>query len=154
MKRRNDHSKWNLFHCSHSTSLLFKDPKKCEPILECVLCNDLTLIVIFFGIFTLCFYCIHLQKGCEAHCEDDQFQCHNNLCISLKWLCDGQEDCKMGEDEKNCQGTGTKPVCSTTMLHRRDGISQIMSSAYLTYYLQFCHKGSSGSHQTGRLTCL
>ena len=47
-----------------------------------------------------------LQKDCEARCADDQFRCHNNLCISLKWLCDGQEDCKTGEDERNCQETG------------------------------------------------
>ncbi|TKS67473.1 Prolow-density lipoprotein receptor-related protein 1 [Collichthys lucidus] len=51
------------------------------------------------------------KKGCEEHCADDQFRCHNNLCISLKWLCDGQEDCKMGEDERNCQGTAV-PSCS------------------------------------------
>lgn len=47
-----------------------------------------------------------MQRGCEERCAEDQFQCHNNLCISLKWLCDGQEDCKMGEDERNCQETG------------------------------------------------
>lgn len=64
------------------------------------------MTVISYHIFTLYFYCIPLQKSCEARCADDQFRCHNNLCISLKWLCDGQEDCKMGEDEKNCQETG------------------------------------------------
>lgn len=51
-----------------------------------------------------------LQRGCEERCADDQFQCLNNLCIPLKWLCDGQEDCKMGEDERSCQGTGDKPT--------------------------------------------
>lgn len=51
--------------------------------------------------------CVCFQKDCETHCADDQFQCHNSLCISRKWLCDGQEDCKTGEDERNCLGTGT-----------------------------------------------
>lgn len=54
--------------------------------------------------FPPCF--VHFQKDCETHCAEDQFQCHNNLCISRKWLCDGQEDCKTGEDERNCLGTG------------------------------------------------
>lgn len=54
--------------------------------------------------FPLCF--VIFQKDCEARCAQDQFQCHNNLCISAKWLCDGQEDCKTGEDERNCPGTG------------------------------------------------
>lgn len=71
------------------------------------------MTVTFFCMFMLCFYCIYLQKGCEEHCADDQFRCHNNLCISLKWLCDGQEDCKMGEDERNCQGTGAKQMYSS-----------------------------------------
>ncbi|GAA6084184.1 low-density lipoprotein receptor-related protein 1B, partial, partial [Tachysurus ichikawai] len=47
----------------------------------------------------------NVEKDCETHCAQDQFQCHNNLCISAKWLCDGQEDCKTGEDERNCPGT-------------------------------------------------
>ena len=53
------------------------------------------------------FFLLSLQKGCETHsCPEDQYQCFNLLCISRKWLCDGQEDCKMGEDEKNCQEPG------------------------------------------------
>lgn len=35
----------------------------------------------------------------------------------MKWLCDGQEDCKMGEDEKNCQETGEE-TSHRTLTHR------------------------------------
>ncbi|KAK1797543.1 hypothetical protein P4O66_000836 [Electrophorus voltai] len=54
---------------------------------------------------------ITVEKDCEVRCTEDQFQCHNNLCISAKWLCDGQEDCKTGEDEVNCLGT-VLPSCA------------------------------------------
>lgn len=85
-----------------------------------------------------------MQKGCEAHCSDDQFRCHNNLCISMKWLCDGQEDCKMGEDEKNCQETGEETshhtlnhravlLCATFVVHNIVCIASVKNSIY-SYY--------------------
>ncbi len=35
-------------------------------------------------------------------CAEDHDQCQDGLCISRDWLCDGEEDCNMGEDESNC----------------------------------------------------
>lgn len=46
---------------------------------------------------------LFLQRNCETSCSKDQFQCSNGQCISTKWKCDGHEDCKYGEDEKNCE---------------------------------------------------
>lgn len=81
---------------------------KCNLRVKCFYSVGLILHNCCNLVFMWCFNCVGLQRGCEERCADDQFQCHNNLCISLKWLCDGQEDCKMGEDERNCQGTGEK----------------------------------------------
>uniref|UniRef100_A0A3B4FFI4 Uncharacterized protein n=1 Tax=Pundamilia nyererei TaxID=303518 RepID=A0A3B4FFI4_9CICH len=74
----------------------------------------------------------------------DQFRCHNNLCISMKWLCDGQEDCKMGEDEKSCQETGEESshhtlnhravlLCATFVVHNIVCIASVKNSIY-SYY--------------------
>lgn len=49
------------------------------------------------------YLCYTSQKNCETSCSKDQFQCSNGQCLSAKWKCDGHEDCKYGEDEKNCE---------------------------------------------------
>ena len=35
-------------------------------------------------------------------CEDGQFRCQNNLCISQDWVCDAENDCLDSSDELNC----------------------------------------------------
>ncbi|KAI1237378.1 Low-density lipoprotein receptor-related protein 1B [Lamprotornis superbus] len=51
-------------------------------------------------------------RYCETSCSRDQFQCSNGQCISAKWKCDGHEDCKLGDDEKNCEPAS--PTCSSS----------------------------------------
>lgn len=50
----------------------------------------------------ICLFLLY-QRYCETGCSRDQFQCSNGQCISAKWKCDGHEDCKLGDDEKNCE---------------------------------------------------
>ena len=38
-------------------------------------------------------------------CRFDQFQCYRGgsiHCIYQSWVCDGERDCEMGEDEVDC----------------------------------------------------
>lgn len=49
----------------------------------------------------------------SAPCKDDEFYCPSDKsCISKSWLCDGSQDCSIGEDEKNCRNV---TPCNTTI---------------------------------------
>ncbi|MFC4376321.1 hypothetical protein ACFO5K_19680 [Nocardia halotolerans] len=36
-------------------------------------------------------------------CEPNEFKCDNDRCVQKQWLCDGDDDCGDGTDERNCQ---------------------------------------------------
>ena len=67
-----------------------------------------------FGIHHLCIYMLnsfnqlypceqgnHLEK-CNEHKCTGYFKCPNQYCLPVRYVCDGREDCLLGEDELNC----------------------------------------------------
>lgn len=38
-----------------------------------------------------------------AECDPWEFTCNNRLCIPLDYVCDSDNDCRDGSDEKFCQ---------------------------------------------------
>lgn len=42
------------------------------------------------------------MKPSGSNCPVNQFECNSGGCIKKSYVCDGQDDCDDGEDEKNC----------------------------------------------------
>lgn len=41
-------------------------------------------------------------KATDFGCNDEEFQCVDNTCISVNQLCDNKDDCPDGSDEMRC----------------------------------------------------
>lgn len=59
----------------------------------------------------------------QADCPDHMFQCLHGPCISRRFLCDGEPDCPLKEDEKNCSRSGSDaPVQKHDLTHCEPGM--------------------------------
>ena len=69
------------------------------------------MINFFFRLLVIYFYTFE-TKGLNVgvfsitdfkeQCMDHEFQCKNNMCISVDYVCDDKDDCYDGSDETNC----------------------------------------------------
>lgn len=44
-------------------------------------------------------------------CEPNQYQCANRKCVLKTWLCDSEDDCGDGSDERNCGVSDPRQLC-------------------------------------------
>lgn len=51
-----------------------------------------------------------------ATCRPDQFTCDNKRCIPQRWVCDFDDDCRDGSDERGCTPGGNR-LCNFFVLH-------------------------------------
>ncbi len=86
-------------------------------------CKDITAIPCFpadtkcFYLYELCIYEVHDHLGpgflkpcrngkhlanCSAALCPHHFKCQNYYCIPYRYICDGKQDCPLGDDEHSC----------------------------------------------------
>ncbi|XP_067102176.1 sortilin-related receptor isoform X3 [Osmerus mordax] len=56
-------------------------------------------------------------KVCDAY----MFQCSNGVCVSLRWKCDGTDDCGDYSDEANCDSPTGLPGCMSSQYECANG---------------------------------
>ena len=70
---------------------------------------------LYQGLFLCHTYLIDVQTAytiTDLLCEEDEFQCPNDLfgrCMPLRYLCDNIDDCDDGFDEQNCSTSENEP---------------------------------------------
>ena len=59
-------------------------------------------------------------------CRSDEFTCNNGNCTSMRWTCNGRDDCGDFSDEIDCQNR--RPKCSSSEILCEDGRQCISES--------------------------
>ena len=54
--------------------------------------------------------CLFVYFSPDVTCPGDRFQCDGGECIERMWVCDGEPDCRGGDDELGCTGKHFLPI--------------------------------------------
>ncbi|XP_020811870.1 low-density lipoprotein receptor isoform X6 [Drosophila serrata] len=82
---------------------------------------------IFNGFNLLILFVVSLALSCgsgqalEAKCDEKQFQCHSGDCIPIRFVCDGDADCKDHSDEQVKECKFIEATCSTDQFRCGNG---------------------------------
>ncbi|KQS52263.1 very low-density lipoprotein receptor isoform X1 [Drosophila erecta] len=62
-----------------------------------------------------------IGQSLEAKCDEKQFQCHSGDCIPIRFVCDGDADCKDDSDEQIKECKFIEATCSSDQFRCRNG---------------------------------
>ncbi|XP_020811864.1 low-density lipoprotein receptor isoform X1 [Drosophila serrata] len=62
-----------------------------------------------------------IGQALEAKCDEKQFQCHSGDCIPIRFVCDGDADCKDHSDEQVKECKFIEATCSTDQFRCGNG---------------------------------
>lgn len=74
------------------------------------------IISIIYCLILICFFLFFIIILENNYCGNEEFQCHDGLCLSIDKRCNGKTECNNGEDEVNCHRQSESFGSGTTQL--------------------------------------